>query len=335
MLTGAIASLLAQTLPAGQIEILIVDNSPDQAQAAAFAARYAGIGHLRYLFEPRTGLSHARNTGLSAVTADIVGFIDDDAIASPGWAAALHEGFAKFGPEVGAVGGPSRPLWLGPRPGWLTDELLGHLSIVDYGPNARLLRAGQMIMGCNMAFDAAVLREIGGFSPQLGRRGAENSLLSNGEPGVLNAIRAAGRSIGYMPAAAVDHGIDPSRLSQTWFRRRAAWQAVSDYLMEPAAVTAHAPAAARYLRLVEASAARPQPVGLFAPIEDGAAFAEDLLLVRELMIATLHGGAEADPALPPSVIALTQLRLRQWLRRSPRLVKAYRAARRTWLGQLG
>ncbi len=333
ILGGAIQSLLAQSLPPGELEIIVIDNSPDQNAAAAFGARYGGYPQLRYVLEPQAGLSNARNAATALAQAEVIAFIDDDAVAEPGWAAAILAAFAEFGPAAGAAGGPARPLWLGQRPAWLSDNLLGHVSIIDYGKKLRALPAGQNIVGCNMAFDKQLLLKLGGFNRQLGRVGPELSLLSNGEPGVLNAVRAAGRAIVYAPDAAVGHKIDASRLSQSWFRRRAAWQAVSDYLMEPAAMTAHAPAAARYLRMVETSRTRTQPVGFFGPALDGQEFAAELLLIRELVIATLSGGAEPGPrsaSSPAAVISAFRLWLRQFLRKFPRAVETSRELRRLW-----
>jgi GT2 family glycosyltransferase len=331
ILPKAIAALLAQTLPAGALEIMVIDNSPDQQAASRFAARYHALPHIAYRLTPRPGLSAARNLALAHANAPLVAFLDDDSIAAPGWAAAMLHAFERLGPRLGAAGGPARPLWLGPRPGWLNEELLGHLSILDHGERLRILPAGKTIVGCNMAFDKAVLRRIGGFDPHLGRHGPELSLLSNGEPGVLNAVRAAGFEIGYAPDAAVEHCIDPSRLRQAWFRRRAAWQAVSDYLMDPHATTAHAPAAARYLHLVETSGTRPRGVGFFGEAPNGESFADELLLIRELTIATLHGGAESWPT-PGKVSARLPaqfwLRLRSRLRRHPPAVATIRTLRR-------
>jgi hypothetical protein len=148
---------------------------------------------------------------------------------------------------------------------------------------------------------------------------------------VLEALRAAGHEIGYAPAAAVEHCIDPSRLTQAWFRRRAAWQAVSDYLMDPHGTTAHAPSAARYLHLVESSGTRPAGIGFFGEAPNGDAFANELLLIRELTIATLHGGAAAKPVprtLPARLPARFWLSLRTRLRKSPQTVAAVRRVRR-------
>ncbi len=334
VLPAAISSLLAQTLPPGEVEIIVIDNSPDQEAAAAFAGRYAGIAGLSYLCEPVPGLSNARNTGLARAAAPIVAYLDDDAVADPGWAAALLEAFAAM-PGAGAVGGPSRPLWRGQRPGWLGDDMLGHLSILDHGRRLRALPAGQTIVGCNMAFRRDRLLAAGGFNPSLGRNGPELALLSNGEPGVLNKIRDGGDQVVYAPGAIVDHQIDASRLDQHWFRRRAAWQAVSDYLMDPAGTAAHAKAAARHLRLVETSGARPRGVGFFGAVDTPEDFAAEMLLIRELMIATLHGGAESEARARPgrvpaaSRIAAGQvLRARRRLQKSALAVAAVRLARR-------
>ena len=50
---------------------------------------------------------------------------------------------------------------------------------------------------------------------------------------VIERIAAAGGIVAYDPAAAVEHFVPPDRLTQAWFRRRMAWQAVSDYLRKP------------------------------------------------------------------------------------------------------
>jgi hypothetical protein len=45
----------------------------------------------------------------------------------------------------------------------------------------------------------------------------------------------------YAPDAMVDHLVPEERLTQSWFRRRAAWQAVSDYLADPVRAFDNAP----------------------------------------------------------------------------------------------
>ena len=106
LLSEAIESLLKQDVPADLFEIIVVDNSPDQAGATRFGERYSGRSNLTYLVEPKPGLSNARNKGTAAALGRIVAFIDDDARASPSWAKELLHAHAVFGGRAGIVGGP-------------------------------------------------------------------------------------------------------------------------------------------------------------------------------------------------------------------------------------
>ena len=67
------------------------------------------------------GLSGGQNTGVATATGDVVAFLDDDAVAEPGWLAAFDERFRD--PAVTGVGGLTRPLWAtGARPRWFPEE---------------------------------------------------------------------------------------------------------------------------------------------------------------------------------------------------------------------
>lgn len=141
--------------------------------------------------------------------------------------------------NVGVVGGPAVPRWVVPRPDWLTDKLLSYLSIVDWGGEQRELRPGEWLAGCNIAFRRTMLDAVGGFSEALGRTGAA-ALLSNEETQVVDLIRADGGLVVYNPRARVEHTINANRLDELWFYRRAAWQAVSDFLSDAEKSRAHA-----------------------------------------------------------------------------------------------
>src|SRR5262245_53086459 len=78
VLSDAIHSLLQQQLDAGALEIIVVDNSPDQENAGRFRAGFAREPALTYLLEATPGLSHARNVGVAHARADLVAFMDDD-----------------------------------------------------------------------------------------------------------------------------------------------------------------------------------------------------------------------------------------------------------------
>jgi glycosyltransferase involved in cell wall biosynthesis len=92
-LAAAIESLVKQNLPVDSFEIIVVDNSPDQAGAARFGQRYAGLSNLTYLVEPKPELSNAHR-GSAAARGRVVAFIDNDARAGAPWAKELLHAYS-------------------------------------------------------------------------------------------------------------------------------------------------------------------------------------------------------------------------------------------------
>ncbi len=86
-LRECLASIAAETA-AGR-ETIVVDNGPDPATKAVVAAQPA----VRYVAEPRPGLSRARNAGVAAASGDVVVFVDDDVRPEPGWVDPLLRAF--------------------------------------------------------------------------------------------------------------------------------------------------------------------------------------------------------------------------------------------------
>jgi glucosyl-dolichyl phosphate glucuronosyltransferase len=295
VLPDAIDSLLKQDCEPGFLDIMVIDNSPDQVAAGTFFKRYSSETRIRYILEPVPGLSNARNLATSLARADLIAFIDDDAIAAPDWSNRIVGAFNTAGKRAAVIGGRVLPRWVAARPPWLSDDLLKYLTIIDWGGQFRELPPHQWLAGCNIAFDKEALTAVGGFSPALGRIGTGLSLLSNDETDVMERIRASGRVSMYCPDAVVEHVIDPTRLTHSWFRRRAAWQAVSDFIKDPERTSAYAPAAAEHMRLLLRSGLRESPMGFFRQVEDPNEFKHDVGLIYDLVVATLAGGAECDP----------------------------------------
>ncbi len=87
MADRTIASILNQeNLLALRFEMIVVDNSEHalSRDRISAAARDAAVP-LRYVHEPRRNISHARNAGIAASTAEFVAFIDDDELAPANW----------------------------------------------------------------------------------------------------------------------------------------------------------------------------------------------------------------------------------------------------------
>lgn len=233
VLEKAIKSLEAQTLDASDFEILIIDNSPDFNASEKVKNAYEHIENLKYIIEKTPGLSNARNVATQLADSEFVSFLDDDAIATPQWLEKILEAIEIFGDEVDVVGGRINPIWEKPRPQWLGDALLGNVSVVNWGGACRVASDDEWFAGANITFRVKALQEHGGFATNLGRKGSGAILLSNEESDLMDKIRASKRKLVYQPEARVDHLVEEKRLERSWFRRRASWQAVSDFLMKP------------------------------------------------------------------------------------------------------
>jgi glycosyltransferase involved in cell wall biosynthesis len=241
----AMASVLAQDFPRSAYEIVVVDNgSSDHTRDVA--QRYTADANVHYVLEERVGLSVARNTGWRAASAPYVSLFDDDAIARPGWLAAIANTFERSPGDIGVIGGRVDPIWLARRPNWLADEIAGALTIVDWGPDEKEISdlRREWLVGANMAAPKAVIAEVGGFHPWLDRTG--NNLLSGGDVHLEMEIVRRGYRCLYVPTMAIEHLAPPSRLTQAWFTKRFYWQGMSDAVME---IIGSAPSRKRRLKL--------------------------------------------------------------------------------------
>lgn len=173
------------------------------------------------------GLSGARNAGIAATTRRVVAFMDDDAVADPGWLAALLRALSRD--EVIAAGGHSLPAWEGVRPGWFPDEFLWVVGCSFRG----MVRGGPTrngLGGC-MAFRSDVFARVGGFDPSVGRLGA---LPVGGEETEL-CIRAQRRSpdavITIVEDSILYHRVPAGRQRFGYFVRRCFHEGMSKALI--------------------------------------------------------------------------------------------------------
>ncbi len=153
LLARCLDALCAQSLPYARFEVIVVDDSPTQAdRTIAYSCARAGRRGLkvRCLRNRGThGPAAARNCGWRAARSAWVGFTDDDTIPQPDW---LTRACAAFMPNGGAspdaIGGCVR-VPLPPAP-------------TDYERDAsRLQQAGFVTANCFCR--RALLARVGGF----------------------------------------------------------------------------------------------------------------------------------------------------------------------------
>ena len=99
-------------------EILVVNNNcTDQTDQVIQA--YEDRLPVRRAFEPRPGLSHARNRAIAQATGDYILWTDDAVTVSPNWLVSYVDAFRRW-PDAALFGGPIQPLLEHPT---LTAEL--------------------------------------------------------------------------------------------------------------------------------------------------------------------------------------------------------------------
>jgi glycosyltransferase involved in cell wall biosynthesis len=155
------------------------------------------------------GLGEARNTGVAQASSSVVAFIDDDAVASPGWTAALANAYRD--PDVAGAGGPILPVWTKRRPGWFPREFDWVVGCTYRGmPNSSL--GLRNLLGCNMSLRRELLTELGGFRVGYGCDETELCIRLHQRWPRMRLV--------YVPDATVSHHVSPARQTLAYFLSR-------------------------------------------------------------------------------------------------------------------
>jgi GT2 family glycosyltransferase len=193
-------------------EVIVVDNAPStDATREAVQAEFGGNPLVRYVAEPRPGLSCARNRGVQEAAADIVAFTDDDVEVDPWWIDGIARGFAEA-PGVACVTGliataqleNESQLYFHLREGWGTECERRLFDLAEHRDDSPLYpySAGIFGAGANFAISRPVLKELGGFDEALGagtRSGGGEDL------DMFMRVILSGHSLVYEPSAVVWH----------------------------------------------------------------------------------------------------------------------------------
>ncbi len=211
-IVAAVASVLGQA-PGVRELILVSDHNADLYRRAT--SELSGV--LVIENTDTRGLSGARNSGVRAASGQIIAFLDDDATADPGWAAALTAAYADDG-VIGA-GGTSAPNWIAGRPAWFPEEFDWVVGCSYRGLPTQPSPVRNMI-GSNMSFRREVFAEVGLFDPSVGRVGANPVGCEETELCIRAIRRWPKRRILHDPAARVRHTVPPDRGTWRYFRSR-------------------------------------------------------------------------------------------------------------------
>lgn len=212
-----------------RFDVLVVDNAPSDARAHEIALRWGAS----YVVEPVAGLSRARNRGASISDAEIIAFVDDDALPEPAWLSALACEFRD--PTVMAVTGQIYALRIETEAERLAAATGGPAAggyerrVVDRHRPAwfELANFGGIGNGGNMAFRRRVFAVWPGFDERLGR----GAPLDGGEEHyAFFALIDRGYRVVYTPRAVVRHPY-PQTLAELRARHLKGLSASSAYIV--------------------------------------------------------------------------------------------------------
>jgi glycosyltransferase involved in cell wall biosynthesis len=181
-------------------ELLVIDNnSNDGTREVVERMRPQLPVPVAYHFEPRQGLSHARNAALAHARYDVLAFTDDDCLFGSDWLQSIANEFAADA-SLAILGGrveaaPGLPTELSTRRG---RERVEVKMLADIRRN---------LIGCNMALKRSLLKDIGPFDTRLGA----GTPCKAGEDSdyIYRALRS-GRRILYSPDVLIEHAHDRS-----------------------------------------------------------------------------------------------------------------------------
>jgi len=211
-LREAVNSALAQQ-PAPRDVVLVVDHNPALLQR--IREQISGVCVVEN--HRAQGLSGARSCGIEASQGAVIAFLDDDAIATPGWLGHLAAAFEN--PAVLSAGGRTEPLWVSARPPWVPEEFLWAWGC-SYRGMPEVTTAVRNTMGGNMAVRREVLEALGGFTTGIGRVGADLRGCEETELCIRASQRWPGGLHIYEPAAVIYHRVEPERARWQYLVRR-------------------------------------------------------------------------------------------------------------------
>jgi glycosyltransferase involved in cell wall biosynthesis len=212
--------LSKQTFKDFEIVILIEKSIELEVAINDFISR-TGLSNARTVFiQGELGQSRARNIAVANCVAEIIAFIDDDAIPAVDWV----ENIAKIMADgsVIALTGATLPLWETSGADWFPKEFYWIVSCTEF-TGWKSTREVDRLWGVNMAFRREAMLytsfKHGHVASESGKSGIEGDDVGFG---IELALRSSKRLL-FEPKVRVYHRITSGRLSLNYIRRKGFW----------------------------------------------------------------------------------------------------------------
>ncbi|HVY08728.1 MAG TPA: glycosyltransferase family A protein [Mycobacteriales bacterium] len=153
LLPPLIAAVLDQQVDV-PFELIVVDDKSSDATKETLASLAADLDQLRPMTMPRhVGPGAARNAGWQAAVGRLIVFTDDDCMPKPGWLAALWR---------------ERQSGIQLIQGRTVADPVAKAAMKAFGHHIQIEKFSNRYETCNIAYDRALLEELGGFDAGFG-----------------------------------------------------------------------------------------------------------------------------------------------------------------------
>ncbi len=197
---------------------LIIVNNNSTDSTAQIIDEFSKRTDICSLFEHRQGHAFARNEAIQAAAGELLIWIDDDVTVGDVW---FDEYLAacRNQPDVAFWGGPIRAKFEEHQPNWIAenwDRLSGCYAVRELGDHEFNFSTLQMPYGANFAIRTSLQKQFL-FNTKLGR--TDISIGGDDELEMFRRLLSANQAGRWLPNAAVDHVIDPSRATAAYVSR--------------------------------------------------------------------------------------------------------------------
>ncbi|MFH0922077.1 MAG: glycosyltransferase family A protein [Fibrobacterota bacterium] len=178
LLARCLDSLQRQTLFADRFTVFVVDDGSTDNTVSMLRSR-----GMAYKSIPHSGPAVARNKGVRATQSELIVFIDDDAVADPGWLSTVFQAFREGRLRDAAEGDVLR----------LGDDLPLSHSVHHSGPGGFLT--------CNLAVTRSCFEKNSGFDERFRHP-------INEDFDFFIRLRKTGAQLEYLPGFTVRHPVE-------------------------------------------------------------------------------------------------------------------------------
>lgn len=208
LLSHCIDSFMQQTVSLSQFKIIVVDNNSKDKTPEIVSEYMEKDVSIQYLFEKKTGLSHARNLGWKSANTEWIAYIDDDAKAASNYVERALQTINQY--DFDAFGGMYYGWFKYGRPRWM-DLQYGtkQISQKEVG-----ILDDDFFSGGNFVIKRRVLEQLDGFSTDLGM--IKERIGYGEEDDLQKRMRNNGFKIGFDPELVIDHAVLKHKLTLGW-----------------------------------------------------------------------------------------------------------------------